>query len=185
MFGIASIWLPTLVAAVAVFIVSSIVHMVIRWHQNDEARIPNEDAVAEALRGLPPGEYRFPWASNMEAMKSPAFIEKAQRGPMGRVGIFGGDWKTGFQKALVQWFVYSLVVSFVAGHVAYGALGRQTDGHDIFHAVALTAFAAYGLGVVQQSIWGPRKWGATLRSLLDGVLYAVTTAGVFVWLWPT
>jgi hypothetical protein len=181
---LAAIWLPTIVAAVAVFIVSSIIHMVVRWHQHDEAQIPNEDAVANALRGLPAGEYRLPWAANMEEMKSAAFQEKAKRGPMARIGIFQGDMAKGFQKALILWFVYSLVASFIAGHVAYAALGRATDEHDIIHAVWLTAFAGYGLGLAQQSIWGPKKWVATAKSLVDAAIYAAVTAGIFVWLWP-
>ena len=142
MYGIAPIWLPTLLAAVAVFIVSSIVHMVIRWHLKDEAPIPNENAVADVLRGLAPGEYRFPYATSMEEMKSPAFMEKAKRGPMGRVGIFPGDMQKGFQKALMLWFVYCLVVSFVAGHTALAALGMATGNHDIAHAVAFLASPA-------------------------------------------
>lgn len=180
----AAIWLPTLVAAVAVFIVSSIIHMVIRWHQHDESKLPSEDAVAEALRGLPPGEYRFPYAASMEEMKSPAFQEKAARGPMGRIGIYGGDLSAGFRNALILWFLYSIVAGFIAGHVAYAALGTNTDGHDIFHTVALTAFAGYGLALVQQSIWGTKQWGPTIKSLVDALLYAIVTGLVFVWLWP-
>jgi hypothetical protein len=179
-----AIWLPTIVAAIAVFVASSIMHMVIRWHQRDEAKIPNEDAVADALRGLPPGEYRFPYAASMDEMKSAAFQEKAARGPMGRLGIYGGDMASGFRNALLMWFVYCLVATFIAGHVAYAALGRATDGHDVFHATALTAFAGFGLGVAQQSIWGPKKWWPTIKSLIDALIYAIVTGLVFVWLWP-
>ena len=178
-----AIWLPTLVAAVAVFVVSALIHMVIRWHQHDEGKIPNEDAVADALRGLPAGEYRFPYAASMDEMKSPAYQEKAARG-MGRVGIYQGDMGAGFRNALIMWFVYCLVASFLAGHVALGALGRNTDHHDILHTVGLTAFAGYGLALAQQSIWGPKKWWPTTKSLIDALVYAIVTALVFVWLWP-
>jgi hypothetical protein len=184
MYSFLPLWLPVLVSAVAVFIVSSIIHMVIRWHQHDEGAVPNEDAVADLLRGLPAGEYRLPWAANMEDMKAPAFQEKVKRGPMARIGIWQGDMTTGFKRSLILWFAYSLVASFIAGHVALAALGRETDAHDIFHAVVLTAFAGYGLGLAQQSIWGPKKWWPTVKGMVDAVIYSLVTAGVFVWLWP-
>ena len=44
------IWLPTVASAVAVFIVSSVIHMATKWHANDTMRLPNEDAVANLLR---------------------------------------------------------------------------------------------------------------------------------------
>ena len=35
MVPMSSLWLPTLAAAVAVFLVSSLVHMVLKWHSSD------------------------------------------------------------------------------------------------------------------------------------------------------
>ena len=48
--ALALLWLPVLVAAIAVFVASSLVHMVFRWHQGDFARLPGEDAIRDALR---------------------------------------------------------------------------------------------------------------------------------------
>ena len=181
---ILSVWLPTVVSAVAVFIASSLVHMVARWHANDQSKLPNEDAVMDALRGAPPGEYRMPFGASMEEMKSPAFIEKAKRGPMGIVGISGGDFQEVFQRALQLWFVYCLVVSFLSGHIAHVALHGNADTHDIVHTVGLIAFMGYGMALAQQSIWGPKKWWPTAKGMIDALIYAAVTAGVFVWLWP-
>ena len=177
--------LPTFVSAIAVFILSSLVHMVIRWHQNDQAKLPNEDSVAAALKGTPNGEYRMPWAANMEEMKSPAWIEKAKSWPHAVVGVTKFDLEKGFMRALVLWFVYSLVVSFVSGHIAHAAL-HEGGPHTalIFHTVGLSAFLGYGMALAQQSIWGPKPWWATAKGMIDSVFYAAATAGVFVWLWP-
>ena len=178
------LWLPTLVAAVAVFIASSLVHMVLKWHATDQSKLPNEDAVADALRGAAPGEYRLPWGGSTEEMKSPAFLEKAKRGPVAIVGISGGDFQKGFQRALILWFVYSLVVGFLAGHIAHLALGGNADAHDIFHNVGLAAFMGYGMALAQQSIWGPKKWWPTAKGMIDALIYGAITGAVFVWLWP-
>ena len=184
MSSLAPLWLPILVSAIAVFMVSTIIYMVIRWHASDQSQIPNEDAVADLLRGVPAGEYRLPWASTAADMKSPAFQEKAKRGPMAIIGIWQGDMAKGFQKSLILWFIYSLVASTIAGHVAHASLGSTPEGHDVFHAVALTAFAGYGLGLAQQSIWGPKKWGATAKGMVDALIYALVTGWIFSWLWP-
>jgi hypothetical protein len=34
------------------------------------------------------------------------------------------------------------------------------------------------------SIWYQRPWVVTLKSTIDGLLFACLTAGAFGWLWP-
>jgi len=184
MSSIAPLWLPILLSAVAVFILSSLVHMVLRWHNSDQKPVPNEEAVAAALRGLPRGEYRLPWANSMAEMRDPAWQAKVKDWPIAHIGVWTGDWGKGFGKSLVLWFVYSLVVSWLSGHVAHSALGMTADAYKVFHAVFLTAFAGYGLGQVQKTIWGTTPWIVTIKNLVDSLIYALATAGVFVWLWP-
>ena len=183
MSSLGALWLPTLVSAVAVFIVSSIIHMVVRWHHSDQSRLPNEDAVMAALAGTPSGEYRMPWAGSMDEMKSAAFQEKCKKGPMAIIGVFT-YLERGFVKALVQWFVYSLIVSYVAGHILHAIVQDVPDTSEIFHTVGLSAFLGYGMALAQQSIWGPKHWWPTAKGMIDAVLYAAVTAGVFAWLWP-
>ncbi len=57
-----SLWAPILLSAVAVFIASSLIHMVLGYHKHDYAAIPSEDAVMEALRkfNIPRGDYIVP-----------------------------------------------------------------------------------------------------------------------------
>ena len=54
-----SLWLPILLSAVAVFLVSSVIHMMSPWHKSDYPRIPNEDAFRAAVgpMAIPPGDY--------------------------------------------------------------------------------------------------------------------------------
>ena len=54
----------------------------------------------------------------------------------------------------------------------------------VFQIVGTTAFLGYAGALVQQSIWYGRSWSMTIRTMLDGLLYALLTAGVFGWLWP-
>ena len=46
------------------------------------------------------------------------------------------------------------------------------------------SFMGYSLGLWQMSIWYSRSWGTTFKATVDGLIYALLTAAVFVWLWP-
>ena len=62
MTGLSALWLPILLSAAIVFVVSSVIHMVLPWHKSDYPRMANEDKVMDALRPLtiPPGDYMVP-----------------------------------------------------------------------------------------------------------------------------
>jgi hypothetical protein len=40
------------------------------------------------------------------------------------------------------------------------------------------------LALYQMTIWYRRALGTTFRSTVDGLVYALLTAGTFGWLWP-
>jgi hypothetical protein len=43
---------------------------------------------------------------------------------------------------------------------------------------------AYGLGNLSNSIWKGQPWSMTIKEVIDGLVYALLTAGTFGWLWP-
>ena len=45
-----SLWLPVVVSAVAVWFVSAILHMVLKYHRADYRQLPNEEAVVQGMR---------------------------------------------------------------------------------------------------------------------------------------
>ncbi len=59
MVPILDLWLPILLAAFLVFLMSSLIHMALRYHANDYRKLPDEAAAAGALRALdlPDGLY--------------------------------------------------------------------------------------------------------------------------------
>jgi hypothetical protein len=181
----ATLWLPTLLSAVFVFVASSIVHMMMPWHKNDYRQVPNQDAAMDALRplGIQPGDYMVPKPATRDEMKSPEYAERMKKGPVFVMTVFPtGPWMMG--STFAYWFIYLIFVNGLAGHVAGGALGRATDSIHVFHTVALSAFAGYSLGLWQLSIWYRRSWATTLKASFDGLIYAVITGATFVWLWP-
>jgi hypothetical protein len=185
MVSVTSLWLPILVSAVLVFVVSSLVHMVLAYHRGDLRKVPREDDVMNALRpfNIPPGDYMMPKPSSMADMKNPAFIEKRTKGPTALMTILpAGPMTMGPQ--LAQWFLYSIVVSIFAGYIAGSAVGEGGDSMEVCRFAGTVAFAGYGLALPQFSIWYKRNWGTTIKSLVDSALYAAATSLAFVWLWP-
>ena len=183
MVPLTSLWAPILLSAVAVFLASFLIHMVLRYHRADFARPPDEDATMSALRDIPPGDYFFPHASGPAAMKDPAFVEKRKRGPIGVLTVIPPG-KASMGPSLAQWFIFCVVASIFAGYVAGRALEPGADDAEVCRFAGTTAFAAYALGLWQNSIWYKRKWSTTIKQTLDGLIYALLTGAVFAWLWP-
>jgi hypothetical protein len=186
MVSVVSLWLPILLSAVIVFVASSIIHMVLTYHRTDFGKVPNEDQVMEALRqfDVPPGDYVIPYAGSMTAMKSPEFIEKTAKGPVAFITMIpSGPRSMGPQ--LVLWFIYSVIVGIFAGYVAGIVRGPGSEYLGVFRIVGTVAFVGYSLALLQNSIWYRRSWSATLKSVFDGLVYGLLTAGTFGWLWPS
>src|SRR2546425_7087883 len=121
-----SLWLPILLSAVGVFLLSSVLHMFTSWHKSDYLKVPNEDRVMDTLRPLaiPPGDYMMPRPGSTEEMRSPAFVEKFKQGPVMMFTVMpGGSMAMG--KNLVQWFLFSGVVGIFAALVAGSARSEE------------------------------------------------------------
>lgn len=182
---LAQLWLPILLAAVFVFVVSSVIHMATPMHKGDHGKLPDEDAVLEALRkaGVRPGSYMFPCAGSMKEMSSPEMLEKQRRGPVGWLtAIPNGPVPIG--RSLVQWFVYSLVIAFFAAYVGTQALSQAATYHQVFRLTGTVAILGFAFSNVDASIWKGVRWSVTTRFVLDGIVYGLVTAGTFGWLWP-
>jgi hypothetical protein len=185
MVSVMSLWLPIVLSAVIVFIVSSLIHMVLPYHRSDMRKVPNEDALMDALRRLniPPGDYGAPHPGSMEGMKKPEYVEKVKKGPVVLMTISPGA-EPSMGSNLVLWFLYSIVVSLFAGYIASRALSTGADYLSVFRFVGTSAFMGYSLALLQNSIWLRRNWGTTLKSVFDGLVYGCVTAATFGWLWP-
>jgi hypothetical protein len=185
MVTIASLWLPILLAAVAVYFTSSLFHMVLPHHKSDYRKLPDEDAVLEKLRQLnvETGNYHAPHAGGHNAMKDPAFREKIKRGPTLMMNLkAGGGFSMGGM--LVQWFVYVLLVSLFAAYLCTRTLASGADYLAVFRIAGSAAFLAYAGAAPIESIWFMRNWSSTCKNIFDGLVYALLTGGFFGWLWP-
>jgi hypothetical protein len=185
MVGLAALWLPIVLSAVAVFVASSITHMVLRYHWSDFQGMPGEDGVLEAMRkaGVQPGNYNFPHAKSMAELKEPEVCKKWEQGPVGMLYVMPSG-APAMGKSLAQWFLYSLVVGFLVAYVAGRTLGPGTEYLQVFRVAGTVAFLAYAGSEPVMSIWKGQKWSTTAKNVLDDLIYALLTGGMFGWLWP-
>jgi hypothetical protein len=183
--SLAALWLPILLSAVLVFVVSSIIHMFSPWHKNDYPGVPGEDQAMAALRPLniPPGDYMMPRSGSMADMKSPAFIEKVRVGPNIIMTVIANGPRS-MTSNMVNWFIYLIIVSLFAAYIASRALPAGAQYLDVFRFAGATSFIAHAAGLWPQSIWYHRQWSTTFKMTMDGLIYGLLTAGVFGWLWP-
>ena len=186
MVSLPHLWLPIVLSAVIVFAASCVIHMLLGYHRKDLSKIPEEDQVMEALRkfSLRPGDYMFPCAHGLKETKSPEFIDKMTKGPVGVLTLFPSGPPT-MAKPLVGWFVYGLVVSVFAAYIAGRALPPGEQYLAVFRFAGCTAFIGYSLALWQAAIWYKKSWKTTLKSTFDGLIYGLLTGGTFGWLWPS
>ena len=186
MIALSTLWFPILLSTVIVFVASSIMHMVLPYHKSDYRKLPDEDRVTDAMRsaGVTRGPaYFFPYFLFKE-MKSAPVVEKLKRGPVGLLTVLPSG-PPAMGKNLVQWFLYCIVISVFAAYLASRTLTPGIGFLGVFRVIGTVAFLGYGAAHAQESIWSGRSWVVTMKHIFDSVIYAVLTAGIFGWLWPT
>jgi hypothetical protein len=181
-----ALWLPILLSAVVVFVISSLVHMVFKWHASDYHGFANEDAVRAAIRaGNPaPGHYVVPYCAEMKEMGGEAMQKKYSEGPVGHITL-RAPCAPAMGKYLGMWFVWCLVVATIAAYLAARLVGwDHSHASTAAKLVGAVSFIAHGFGTISESIWMGRPWSSTAKYLLDSALYAIGSGLVFCWLWP-
>jgi Flp pilus assembly protein TadB len=184
MVPIAALWLPILVSAVIVFVVSSIIHMMLGYHAADHRKAGAEGELLDAMRRLAvtPGDYILPCAPDRATRQSPEFLERYRQGPVVLMTVMPGG--AGMGRMFVLWFLFAIAVGVFAAYIAGRALGPGAHYLEVFRFVGATAFIGYAVANWQNSIWYGRSWGTTARNTLDALIYGTLTAGTFGWLWP-
>jgi hypothetical protein len=179
-----SLWLPIVLSAVIVFVASSLIHMLLKYHDSDYRKLPDEDKILAAMRpaNLQPGLYVFPHCTHKE-LKSPAMVEKFKQGPVGFMTVRPNG-PVNMGKFLGQWFLFCLVVGTVAACLAAHVLPPGAAYKLVFHVVGLAAFLGYGVGTLSNGIWKGQPWSSVIKELIDGLIYGLLTGGTFGWLWP-
>jgi hypothetical protein len=184
MVSLAALWLPILLAAVIVFVASSIIHMVLPYHKSSYRKLSDEDKVRAAIRASnpSPGLYNFPFCTQKD-LNSPETKAKFTEGPVGHMIVLPNG-PVFLPKFLILWFVFCLIVGTVVAYLAAHTMTRGATYRHVFGVVGTASFLAYGIGGLSNGVWKGFPWKMVLLEAFDGLIYAMLTAGTFGWLWP-
>jgi hypothetical protein len=180
-----ALWLPILVSAALVLVVRYVIHTATPWYRSGYSKLPREAAFLGAVRplALPPGDYLVPHASSVAELKAP---ESGDAVPEGATMILTvrPSGPRAVLKGLVAWFVYSAAVGAFVAYLATHVLPFAASYLVVFRFVAVASFLGYALALWQSPIRYARSLTTTIKSTMDGLVYALVTAGTFAWLWP-
>lgn len=182
---IATLWMPIVFSAIAVFFASSLIWMALPIHKKDYKQFKeNEDALLNSLRSIKPedGMYMFPGCDHKTIKNDPAALARYKAGPWGVVIVRNRPFN--FGSMLGMWMVNTLIVSALVAYVAFYALPRGASGASVMRIVGTVAFLAYAGSSMCDSIWKGRPWSQLPGAVFDGVVYAGITGLIFAWRWP-
>ena len=184
MVPLTALWLPVLLAAAVVFVVSAMVWMVMPHHRNDFARAGDEDALMDAVRRTcGPGMYMFPWAPDGE-QDGEGYRERLLAGPVGILRVRDPRSVIDMKPAMAKSVLLHLVVGVFVAYLAACTLEAGASYLSVFQVTGTAAFMAYGFIGFQESIWFGLPGKVAFKHALDGLAYALLTGGIFAWLWP-
>lgn len=182
-----SLWLPILLSAAAVWIVSIVASMALPHHKGDFLGLPDEDGFMDYIRksGIKPGNYIYPDFRGREAMKSEKIQKALNEGPVGHLSVWRTPLTMGDKMAAT--FIVYLVVSTLIAYLTRIALPGTAPSPSfarVFQVATTAGILAYCFSFIPSAIW----WGSYKRTIvanvIDGILYAAITGAIFAWRWP-
>ena len=178
------LWTPILFSGLAVFVLSAISWTVLPFHNNEWNKVPNEDAVAAALRAgnLAPGLYSLPHAGDSKGMGSPDLQAKRGDGPVAFVTVAANGMPP-MGPMMAKSVLYHLIVSIFVAYVASLTLAPGAEYLAVFRITGTVAFMAYALGTVPDSIWFAKPWKSYALHAVDSLVFGLVVGGFFGWLY--
>jgi hypothetical protein len=185
MISLEQLWIPILLSAVLVFVASSLIHMVFKWHNSDYRKLANEDEVRAAIRSASPapGQYIIPYCTDPKDMQKAEVQQKFKEGPVGFLTL-RAPCAPSMGKPLTRWFLLNLIIAVVAGYLASKTVPVGASFLAVCRVVSLVAFLAYACGSLQNAIWMGKPRNSAAKEVLDAFIYGLVSALAFAWLWP-
>ena len=180
---LAPLWLPILVSALAVFVVSAIGWMALGHHNADIKKLPDEGAFLDFMRSqnVPPGTYMWPGCGSGD-MKNPEFLARFEAGPWGSVNVTAR--KPSFARNLALTFLFYIVVGIFVGYITSLARDPGAPFLSVFRVAGAVGVLAYCAGGIPNALFFGKPLRFILTDLIDGIVYGVITGLIFAWFWP-
>lgn len=180
---LAQLWLPILLSAAAVWIVSAVVWTALPHHRKDQDALPDEDAFRDYVKsaGIGPGVYSFPDFKRCKELSRQEMEALWERGPTGLLTVFG---KVNMARNMGLTLLVYLVVSVLIAYLGAAALGATGDRMKVFQVLGTAGILAYSFAFLPNGIWFGMKPRAMVMNVVDGIVYGLVTGAIFAWLWP-
>jgi hypothetical protein len=178
------LWLPILISAVVVWIISAIVWMALPHHKRDFIGLPDEDGFLDYIRksGIKPGNYVFPDFRGREAMKSTRVEKALNEGPVGHLSVWQMPLTMG-SKMFATFIVY-LVVSTLIAYLTRVALPGAAPFAKVFQVAGTAGILAYCFSFIPNAVWFGSYKRTIVANVVDGIVYGLITGAIFAWRWP-
>lgn len=179
--GIIDLWLPIVVTAVVLFVASSLIWTLLKYHNSDYSKTDDEEAVRAALKGTKPGFYLLPYCLDPADLKDPAVKQKYEDGPLAYITVTRNGVPAMGPK-LIGMFAFFLLISVLCAYVVSRTLGPDASYLSVFRVAGTVAFIANSVALIPESIWFERPWSMTIKNFIDALIYSLLTGGIFGWL---
>jgi len=183
MVDLGQVVIPVVLSAIGVFVMSSLIHMVFKYHNSDYHGVANEEEVRRVLKGNAPGLYMVPYCPDQKELKKPEVQQKFVDGPIAFLS-FRQPGPPVMGAALGQWFALNVAVAVIVGYLACKTIPWGVGFLAVAREVSLVTFLAYAGGSVSAAIWMGKTWSAAAKEVFDAFLYGLVTAIAFGMLWP-
>lgn len=178
------LWLPVLLASIAVFVASAVIWMLLPHHKADIRFMPNEDAFTGAIGPLniQPGLYMYPNCQDPKDFKSEDFKKRFEQGPWGVITVFPKQ--PSFAMNLLRTYLSYLAITAVIAYIASLGLGRDAAYMQVFQISASAGILGYCMGGLANDFFLGKPTRFIITSFIDGIFFALITAGIFASMWP-
>ena len=178
------LWLPILLSAVVIWVISAIVWMALPHHKQDFIALPDEDGFMDYVRksGIKPGNYVFPDFRDPKAMKSEKIQKALEEGPVGHLSVWPTPVTMGGK--LVATFIVYLVVSTLIAYLTRVALSGPAPFAKVFQVAGTAGILAYCFSFIPNAVWFGSYKRTIVANIVDGIVYGLITGAIFAWRWP-
>jgi hypothetical protein len=178
------LWLPILLSAIAIWVISVIASMALPHHKRDFIDLPGEDGFMDYIRtsGIKPGNYLFPDFRGREAMKSEKVEKALKEGPVGHLSVWRTPLTMGGKMAAT--FIVYLVVSTLIVYLTRVAIPGAAPFAKVFQVAATAGILAYCFSFIPNAVWFGSYKRTIVATFIDGIVYGLITGAIFAWRWP-
>jgi hypothetical protein len=178
------LWLPIVLSAGAIWLLSLIFGMALPHHKQDWIGLSHEDGFMDDLRrsGIKPGNYLFPDFRSREALKSEQVEKALKEGPVGHLSV----WKTPVTMGdkLVATFIVHFVVATLIAYLTRVALPGAAPFAKVFQIAATAGILAYSFSFIPNALWFGAYKRTIVASIIDGIVFGLIIGAIFAWRWP-